>query len=132
MSIENSGFKDNNPLDQNVFDYTSNPFYQAELPDATAVLVLGILSIPACSCYGIGGAVLSIIALVFYSKSIKLYNLQPNKYTTSSYNNLKAGRICAILGLIFSCLVIFIVIIEVIFLGSFIFDSNDFNDFIDN
>ncbi len=39
-----------------------------ELPNSTGVLVLGILSIVFCWCYGIPGLVLGIIALVMSKK----------------------------------------------------------------
>ena len=41
---------------------------QQKLPNATAVLVLGILSIVTCCCYGIPGIVAGIIGLVLYKK----------------------------------------------------------------
>lgn len=74
---------------------------QVVLPNATAVLILGIIGIVTCCCYG-GGAILSIIALVLASKDMKLYKANPYMYTKGSYNNLNAGRICAIIALVFS------------------------------
>jgi hypothetical protein len=38
------------------------------LPNSTAVLVLGIVSIVMCLCYGIVGLICSIVSLVLYSK----------------------------------------------------------------
>lgn len=73
-----------------------------KLPNATAVLVLGILSILFCCCYGVIGIVLSIIALVLASKDMKLYRDNPQIYT--DYQNLNAGRIMAIIGLVLSIL----------------------------
>jgi hypothetical protein len=72
-----------------------------ELPNATAVLVLGILSIPACCCYGIG-IVPAIIALFLARAASKLYFAEPGKYIESSYKNLTTGNICAWVGLIIS------------------------------
>jgi len=84
---------------------------QMSLPNATAVLVLGILSIVMCWCYGVFGIVLGIIALVMAVKSEKTYKTSPMNYTVSSLNNVKAGKICAIIGLSLSVLyLIFIVI----------------------
>lgn len=74
---------------------------QVSLPNATAVLILGIIGIVTCCCYG-GGAILSIIALVLAAKDMKLYKANPYMYTKGSYNNLNAGRICAIIALVFS------------------------------
>ena len=73
-----------------------------KLPNATAVLVLGILSILFCWCYGIIGIILSVIALVLANKDTKLYKINPELY--SNYGNLNAGRIMAIIGLILNVL----------------------------
>ena len=72
------------------------------LPNATIVLVLGILSIVFCFCYGILGVILGGIALYLAGKDRALYAANPEMYTESSYKNLKAGRICAIIGLALS------------------------------
>ncbi|NCU04482.1 MAG: DUF4190 domain-containing protein [Chitinophagaceae bacterium] len=79
---------------------------QQPLPNATPVLVLGILSIVMCFCYGILGLILGIIALVLSASSKRLYASAPELYTQSSYKNLNAGRICAIIGVILSLLFI--------------------------
>ena len=41
---------------------------QQSLPNATAVLVLGILSLLTCICYGLPGIICGIIALILYAK----------------------------------------------------------------
>jgi hypothetical protein len=74
---------------QTVFNSGNQP---ANLPNATATLVLGILSIVVCFICG-------IIALVISNKDLNLYKANPELYSTTSYNNIKAGRICAIIGL---------------------------------
>ena len=43
------------------------------VPYATPVLVLGIISIPSCFCYGIIGLTTGIIALALSNKAIKMY-----------------------------------------------------------
>lgn len=73
-----------------------------KLPNATAVLVLGILSIVGCCCYSIPGLVFGIIALVLAKKDKEQYLADPSLY--SNYSNLNTGRILAIIGLIFSTL----------------------------
>ncbi len=78
---------------------------QMPLPNATTVLVLGIISIVGCCFYGIG-IVLAIIALVLAAKDTKLYNANPMGYAPKSFSNLKAGRVCAIIGLVLSALTI--------------------------
>ncbi|MFN4246384.1 MAG: CCC motif membrane protein [Flavipsychrobacter sp.] len=78
---------------------------QIALPNATAVLVLGIVSILLCCCYG-GGLVTSIIALLLAGKDTNRYIANPAMYTPGSYSNLKAGKICAIIAIIFSLMYI--------------------------
>jgi len=74
--------------------------HQQNLPNATAVLVLGILSLVGMCCYGLPGLTLSIIAVVLASKDLRMYRIDPAAYTISSYKNLMAGRTCAIIALI--------------------------------
>lgn len=71
-----------------------------KLPNATAVLVLGICSFVGCCCYGIVGIILSVIALVLAAKDMKLYLESPELYI--NYSNLNIGRILAIIGLVIS------------------------------
>jgi uncharacterized membrane protein len=69
------------------------------LPNSTAVLVLGIVSIVGVLCtQGILGIILGIIGLVLASNPMKLAKQNPDLYTESSIKNLKAGRICSIIG----------------------------------
>jgi uncharacterized membrane protein len=103
-------------MENNVID-NSEMNYSQQLPNATAVLVLGILSIVFCICYGIG-IVLGIIAIVLANKSLKLYNGAPTAYTAASYKNLSAGRICAIIGTCLSSLYLIFIIIAIAYAGS--------------
>ncbi|MFH2096899.1 MAG: CCC motif membrane protein [Bacteroidota bacterium] len=96
--------------------YPQGPSKQA-LPNSTAVLVLGIISIAACWCYGIVGLTLGIISLVMSSRARKAYDENPELYSLSSYKNMSAGRICAIIGTSLSALYLVIVIMYLIFLG---------------
>ena len=74
-----------------------------KLPNSTTVLTLGILSIPLCCCLGgIVGVALGIVALILAKKDEALYQVNPSNYDEKSYSNLKAGRICAIIGLCLS------------------------------
>ncbi|MDR2087043.1 MAG: CD225/dispanin family protein [Dysgonamonadaceae bacterium] len=83
-----------------------NSGYQVSLPNSTLILVFGIVSIVTCCCYGVPGLIFGIIALVLADKSINLYRSEPGNYTESSYKNVNAGKICAIIGVIFSALYI--------------------------
>jgi hypothetical protein len=84
------------------------------LPNATAVLILGILSIPGCCFYGIG-LVFGVIALVLAGKDLNLYNANPSQY--DNYSNLKTGRILAIIGIVMSILYILAMIAMISFFG---------------
>jgi hypothetical protein len=70
-----------------------------DLPNATVVLVLGIISIVGCCCYGIVGLICAIIALVLAKSATDLYVTNPGNYTESSYKNMNAGKICAWVGI---------------------------------
>ncbi|MBI3503081.1 MAG: hypothetical protein HY063_14945 [Bacteroidetes bacterium] len=93
---------------------------QPALPNATAALVLGIISIPTCFCYGIIGMACGIIAIILGSKAIKLFKENPGVYNPSSFNNANAGRICGIIGTILSALYLVFIIVYFILVGSFI------------
>jgi hypothetical protein len=82
------------------------------IPNATGVLVLGIVSIVLCWCGGIVGLIAGIIALVLHSKGVSTYNANPSSYTSGSLQNMNAGRICAIIGIILS----FLYLIYMVFL----------------
>lgn len=96
---------------------------QQPLPNATATLVLGIISIVTCFCWGIIGLVCGIIALVIGNKSKKLYMANAEAYLPSSYNNLKAGRTCAIIGIILSCVYVIVIIIYIVLFGTIILSN---------
>lgn len=73
-----------------------------KLPNATAVIILGILSILTCCCYGVLGIILGIIALVLAKKDTQLYLENPELY--SNYSNIKTGKILAYIGIALSVL----------------------------
>ena len=79
-----------------------------KLPNANAVLILGILSLLGCCCYGILGVILGVVALILAKKDMELYRAQPELY--SNYSNLNTGRILAIIGLAISAVYMIIVI----------------------
>ena len=69
-----------------------------QLPNATLILVFGILSIVTCCCYGVIGLPLGIIALVLANKATAVYATNPELYT--GFQNVKTGKILAIIGVI--------------------------------
>jgi hypothetical protein len=96
-------------------DYLTFDNQQIPLPNSTAVLVLGILSLVLCVFYGIMGVILGTIGLVLANKDLTLHRNMPERYTVASYNNLKAGRICSIIGLSLGALFLVFAIIFVFF-----------------
>lgn len=116
--MENNNTNFNNPTPQFTTPQFNPQNGQGVLPNSTAVLVLGILSIVTCFCYGIIGIILGIIALVLASKANNLYKENPNAYTLASYNNLKGGKICAIVGLSLSSLYIICVVAYILLVGA--------------
>ena len=72
------------------------------LPNSTLILVFGILSIVTCCCYGVVGVTLGIIAIVLANKATALYNENPEMY--DGFQNVKTGKILAIVGIVLSVL----------------------------
>ncbi|MDQ7947771.1 MAG: CCC motif membrane protein [Pedobacter sp.] len=107
---------------------------QQSLPNATLVLVFGIISILTCCCfYGVISLILSIVALVVSKKDRALYAAYPQTYTASSYKNLNAGRVCAIIGLILSALLIISFVIAGFVLGwSVVTDQQAMKEFLES
>ncbi len=93
--------------------------YKKQLPNATAVMVLGIISIVMSFCYGVVGITLGIIAIVLAKKDMKLYKENPEEY--DGFNNLNTGRICGIIGLCIGSVIFILAIIYLIFMATLIF-----------
>ena len=81
---------------------------QQKLPNSTLILVFGIISIVTCCCYGILGLIFGIIAMVMAKKATAVYMENPEQYT--GYQNVKTGKILAIIGIILSSLYLIYVI----------------------
>jgi hypothetical protein len=120
----NRGFNQGNPFQPQGSGFGFGGMQQA-LPNATAVLVLGILSIVTCCCYGVIGLILGIIALVLAKKDKALYNANPSVYTEGSFKNLNAGRICAIIGLVLNIIYLLIYIALIAMFGFGILTDQD-------
>ncbi len=71
-----------------------------KLPNSTLILVFGILSIVTCCCYGVLGLIFGIIAIVMAKKATALYLESPEVY--SGFQNVKTGKILAIIGVVLS------------------------------
>lgn len=87
------------------------------VPNESAVLTLGILSIVTCWIYGIIGIILGIIALSLHTKDKQLYQSDQAGYQ-QSFNQSNAGKICAIIGIIFSGIVILFTLFALLIIAS--------------
>lgn len=85
------------------------------LPNSTLILIFGILSILTCCCWGIVGLIFGIIALMLAKKAKALYLAEPEIYT--GYNNVKTGKILAIIGVILSAIYLIANIVILIMYG---------------
>lgn len=94
-----------------------------QLPNATAVLVLGICSI-VINCYGIG-LILGIIGLALSGSGRKLYKENPGMY--EGWGSLNAGFIMSIIGVVLGALWAVFIVIWVAILGGAMFSLNHFN-----
>ncbi len=130
IADENTGFpsntsqnqKHNNNLNMNTmnqnYSYTQQRM-QIKVPNSSGVLTLGILSIVSiCCCGGLIAPVLAIIALALVPKAKRTYAENPESYTISSFNSLKAGQICAIIGLVLGVIFLIYMIVVMAMDGS--------------
>ncbi len=126
--MENFDNYSQQPVNNQNINYQQNYNFnhREKLPNADAVLIMGIISIVGCWCYGIVGLVLGIVSLILASKSIQLYRENPDRYTEASYSNIKAGRICAIIGIVLAGLYILIIIAYFVFVGSLLLVGSGF------
>lgn len=88
---------------------------QKPLPNSTIILIFGILSIITCCCWGIVGLIFGAVALYLARKDTDLYQSDPENYT--GYNNVKTGRILAIIGIILSTIYLIFNIIMIMTYG---------------
>jgi hypothetical protein len=82
-----------------------------KLPNATAVLILGILALLGTCCYGVIGVICGIIALVLASIDTKKYKINPDLY--DNYSNLMVGKVLAIIALVLSVLFITLIVVVI-------------------
>ncbi len=91
-----------------------------KLPNSTATLVLGMLSMVFCWGYLILPIILSIISLSISKKAIALVKEDPERYF--GYSNIKTGRICAYIGISLSIIWILYCLV-----AAFIYGTSAFN-----
>jgi hypothetical protein len=116
--MEQGNYNNPNPGQQygqgNPYQFQQGYGMQVDLPNATTVLVLGIISIVFFA--GIIGLILSIISLNMASNARAEYASNPGRYTASSLSKVNSGRICSIISL---CLlgVVLLVLLVVLLAG---------------
>ena len=81
---------------------------QKNLPNSTLVLVLGILSIVSCICYGLPGLLCGVVAVIIGQKATNVYKESPESY--KGFDNVRAGKVMGIIGIVLSVLFIIFMI----------------------
>lgn len=103
-------------------DKIFNSLQQESLPNAKAVLILGIGSIIGFLCGGgIIGLIMSIIAVVLAKGDRALLRANPGHYTAESVSNLNTGRVAALIILWTSVVLILFAILIIVALGVSVF-----------
>lgn len=117
-------------------DIQKNVPVRIPVPNSNTILILGIFSIVIAFCCGffaIAGLVLGIVALALAPKAIEMYNANPSMYTESSLKNINAGKICAIIGIVISGILMLIGLIWILVAGATIgtlFDKIPWSNYI--
>lgn len=89
---------------------TGSSITGSKLPNANAILTLGILSIVGCFIYGLPGLICGIIALSMFPKVKRQYMQDPSRFE-ESFKNAKGGYVCAIIGTSLAAFLILMIIV---------------------
>ena len=98
-----------------------------KLPNATAVLIMGICSL-FFGCLLVG-LVCGIVGLALSKKPMQMYFQNPQKYI--NYGALNAGRIMSIIGVIFGAISLVWFIVATLILGESFLFFDWFEDLLD-
>lgn len=104
----------NETIDQDTVTVQATNTAKQKLPNSGGILTMGILSIVFA---GLIGMILGIISLNLSGKAIAEYKRNPDMYEESSYKNVKAGKVCAIIGLSLLGLAILIILFVALLAG---------------
>lgn len=88
---------------------------QQKLPNANTILILSILSVLTCCCYGVVGIVLAVVALQKAKKEEQLYFENPELY--QNYGTLTAARFISFIGITLSSIYLAFTIYLWVFVG---------------
>jgi hypothetical protein len=92
------------------------PSQKTMLPNSSATLVLGILSLVlGCGTFGL---ILGIIGLVISKEAKQMYDANPDHYT--GYSNLNAGRVLCIIGIVIGGASLLIVMLWILGITAFL------------
>jgi Trk-type K+ transport system membrane component len=86
-----------------------------KLPNANTILILSILSVITCCCYGVIGIVLAVVALQKAKKEEQLYLENPAQYL--NIGTVNAARIIAFIGITLSAIYLAFTIYLWVFVG---------------
>lgn len=109
--------KSNIMEEQNIID--NDETGEVRMKNSTVTLILGIASIPMCFCsiipyigilFVLIGLALPIIALIISKDEWRAYKLNPSSFHSGDAGNMKAGRICALVGLLLNGLLVLLII----------------------
>lgn len=78
------------------------------LPYATTSLILGIISIVTCICYGVIGLPLGIVAYMLGRKALRIYHEAPEQFRKEG--NAAAGKILGAIGIVLNFIYLVLVI----------------------
>ncbi|MAO46606.1 MAG: hypothetical protein CL823_05585 [Crocinitomicaceae bacterium] len=118
------------------FDKQNETASLQKLPNATTVLILGIVSflLWCCCCITFPihiGIITAVIGIVLANKSEKIYKADPSNY--SNYNHLTIGRILCIVSLVIMLLhTIYTIIVLVIYGGAGMMEMMMFDNYYDD
>ena len=76
---------------------------QQKLPNATTIIILGVLGY-LCCCFAGSGIIPAGIAFYLATKSEKIYEQDPDLY--DNFSQIKTGKIVALIALILSSLML--------------------------
>lgn len=110
--------EENNNSNQNQ-NFSNNQFeMKPALPNSTASLVLGIISLVTFFCYGIVSIVLGILAIVNSNKALAIASQKPGVFSESSVSNAKAGKVMGIIGVCIGGIYLLAIIAVIVFVGT--------------
>jgi len=95
-------------------------------PGATVLGIIALLiSLVGCCCgiLAIPAIIMSIIGLIWASKSAKAYALNPESYTSRSYSSVKTAKILNIIALVLSSAAL---ILSILWFGSMFSNPEEF------